>query len=226
MPNESTKWCPHCATTKPTEEFGRNATRPDGLSFHCLECNRQRNRAFYRAKRERMGFELRTRDPSPPGFKRCAGCRQVGAVDDFHRHTNTKDGRVGYCKDCRADMGRRGHLKRNYGLDEHTLAQLIADQGGVCAICQVRTAAHVDHDHTSGSVRGVLCFRCNVAIGHLQDDPYLMRRASHYLERTGTPQCLRVLEEPGVYRVITRRSAAAASPSFSPLLRRISSPPV
>ena len=55
-------------------------------------------------------------------------------------------------------------------------------QGGLCAICRQAPAVHVDHDHATGTVRGLLCFPCNAAIGHLRDDPQIMRRAAAYLE--------------------------------------------
>ena len=56
-------------------------------------------------------------------------------------------------------------------------------QGGVCAICREAPAVHVDHDHATGEVRGMLCFPCNAAIGHLRDDPRVVRAAAAYLER-------------------------------------------
>ena len=226
MPSMSAKWCSYCATWKSIEMFGKNATRPDGLSFYCLDCNRAKSNAHYRKRRAVLGRTVREPDDSPDGFKRCSGCRQVKKLEEFHKNQRHADGYMGYCKPCRKDMARATHLRRMYGLDELGLSELIAAQCGVCAICELRAAVHVDHDHSSGKVRGVLCFRCNVAIGHLDDDPALMRSAIRYLERTGTPQCQRVLVEPGVYRVTSPRSAAAASPSFSPLLRRISYLPV
>jgi hypothetical protein len=42
---------------------------------------------------------------------------------------------------------------------------------------------HLDHDHATGVVRGMLCFPCNAAIGHLRDDPQVVRRAAAYLEK-------------------------------------------
>jgi hypothetical protein len=62
---------------------------------------------------------------------------------------------------------------------------MLDSQHGVCAICQTAPAAHVDHDHQTDKVRGLLCFRCNAALGQLGDDPLVVRRAARYLERGG-----------------------------------------
>lgn len=61
---------------------------------------------------------------------------------------------------------------------------LKAAQGGQCAIngCSSE-AAHVDHDHVTGNVRGILCFRCNIGIGHLGDDLAGVQAAAEYLSR-------------------------------------------
>ena len=66
------------------------------------------------------------------------------------------------------------------------LDAMLDAQDGVCAICQTAPAAHVDHDHETGKVRGMLCFRCNAALGQLGDDPLVVRRAARYLERGGS----------------------------------------
>lgn len=66
---------------------------------------------------------------------------------------------------------------------------LHADQGGVCAICLEpergkRGMLHVDHCHETGSVRGLLCQQCNLALGHFRDNPDLMTSAVHYLAQS------------------------------------------
>ncbi|MDQ4142737.1 MAG: endonuclease VII domain-containing protein [Actinomycetota bacterium] len=76
-------------------------------------------------------------------------------------------------------------LQRRYGIDETELNRMIEAQGGLCAICQVKPAAHVDHCHTTGKVRGVLCFNCNGGLGRFEDDPEVMRRAIEYLVAHG-----------------------------------------
>ncbi len=66
-----------------------------------------------------------------------------------------------------------------------------AAQGGVCAICglpETRVVKGklnrlaVDHDHTTGRVRGLLCFRCNTCLGRFEDNVELLRAAEAYLE--------------------------------------------
>ena len=214
------KTCPRCQETKDIDEFGRNVTSKDGMSFYCLACNRQTSNAFYRAKQRADLKDVRQPDSSPDGFKRCAECQQVKPATDFHKSARCKDGLVTYCKPCRKERGRRDHLKWSYGLEEAELTFLIEAQGGMCAICRRRPAVHVDHDHAFDAVRGVLCFPCNAALGQLQDDPQRFRNAIDYLERT-TWQ--RTLVSTGVYQLTSPRPAAAASATSSELQRLISS---
>jgi hypothetical protein len=58
---------------------------------------------------------------------------------------------------------------------------MFAAQDGLCAICREAPAEHVDHDHVSGRVRGLLCFNCNGALGQFRDRVDLMLRAVAYL---------------------------------------------
>lgn len=116
------------------------------------------------------------------------------------------------CKDCSAARARgwyavhteqgltnrrRLQLKQDYGLTPEEYDELLAAQGGVCAICrQPETTTDprsqrpyvrlpVDHCHETGRVRGLLCHRCNRAIGLLRDDVDLLRAAIAYLEGSG-----------------------------------------
>ncbi|WP_371946711.1 endonuclease VII domain-containing protein [Actinomadura monticuli] len=76
-------------------------------------------------------------------------------------------------------------LKLRYGVTEAQVEEMIAEQGGVCVICLRAEPKHVDHDHLTGLVRRVLCFKCNGGLGQFHDDPELMRLAANYLELRG-----------------------------------------
>lgn len=98
-----------------------------------------------------------------------------------------------YCKRCnnvrnRASVkrlygdSRHYHLRERFGLSEVEVDRMIRDQDGVCAICKERPATDVDHDHSSGRVRGMLCAQCNSGLGALKDDPKLIWAAIDYLD--------------------------------------------
>jgi hypothetical protein len=62
---------------------------------------------------------------------------------------------------------------------------MLADQGGRCLICSVALGdakAHVDHDHVTGVVRGILCFNCNGGLGQFKEDAHLLRDAADYID--------------------------------------------
>ena len=80
---------------------------------------------------------------------------------------------------------RKSYLKRKYGLTVQQYGTLLAAQGGGCAICGRKPrpdiSLHVDHDHGTGQLRGILCFRCNNALGDFDDDARLLQQALAYL---------------------------------------------
>lgn len=118
------------------------------------------------------------------------------------KNCTANGGRKYVCKEC-TNAKRRGkyraenrkyHLKSKYGITPAEYGQIYAKQGGACAIClepgDVRsggsrakdsTRLYIDHDHVSNEVRGLLCHKCNVAIGLLFDDPMRMERAAAYI---------------------------------------------
>jgi hypothetical protein len=75
-----------------------------------------------------------------------------------------------------------------YGLSRERFEALLAEQGGGCAICHTAdwpgkdNRPHVDHDHATGNVRGILCGGCNNGLGNFADDPARLRAAADYLE--------------------------------------------
>ncbi len=71
---------------------------------------------------------------------------------------------------------------RRYGLRPEDYRELLARQGGVCAICKKQRPLGIDHCHSTRQVRGLLCSKCNVGLGHYDDDPSLLLAAAAYLE--------------------------------------------
>lgn len=73
-----------------------------------------------------------------------------------------------------------------YGITLSEREEMAKAQGNSCKICRISfedaAAMHIDHCHTSGRVRGLLCSKCNQAIGLLQEDPEIIREAARYIE--------------------------------------------
>jgi hypothetical protein len=173
------KWCRRCDTIKPLDAFARNLRAGDGLQGQCRECAAD----AYRAKREAAGAVVAPRHV-PSGHKFCRSCAATKPHVEWSTNRRASDGLQTRCKACASEAARRDHLRTSYGMSVADLEAMLAAQHGVCAICQTAPAIHVDHDHATGEVRGLLCFRCNAALGQLADDPLVLRRAARYLERT------------------------------------------
>jgi hypothetical protein len=79
------------------------------------------------------------------------------------------------------------HLKQNFGLTVQDFNRLSKLQNGCCAICgeQPKRKLHVDHCHTTGKIRGLLCQRCNMGLGNFCDSPELLVKAIAYLGKNG-----------------------------------------
>lgn len=146
--------CVECGASKPLDAFHREASRPNGRNRRCKECRNARNREHVARNRERRAETMqRWREQNRE--------RYAAAV--------------------------RAHKLRGYGLTPEAYDTLLHSQGGGCAICGEAEKdgwdLAVDHCHRAGHVRGLLCRRCNVALGLLRDRPDLLRTAADYLEQ-------------------------------------------
>lgn len=78
-------------------------------------------------------------------------------------------------------------MKRKYGIDYSEFIAMSNKQNNKCAICgndlDMGKLTHVDHDHKTGKVRGILCRNCNHGLGNFMDDISLMAKAIDYLRK-------------------------------------------
>src|SRR3989304_4571809 len=86
----------------------------------------------------------------------------------------------------RQRLQKRSRRLGRYGITQIEFEALLNEQGGICAVCGTSNwGAHgpvVDHNHTTEAIRGILCHKCNVAAGHLNENPVLAARLSEYLK--------------------------------------------
>lgn len=128
------------------------------------------------------------------GWEHTSGYR-AGCRCERCRNANTTRMREYRTRAGSQEARRRSRLKYQFGLAEGEYERMFEAQGGVCAACQHPETARnqygpiplaVDHNHSTGQVRGLLCMRCNAAAGQLQDDPERAERLAAYLRRTGS----------------------------------------
>lgn len=120
------------------------------------------------------------------GIRPCRTCGKSKSVSDFSGRTNRASKTASRCRECMRPTTRWKRLKERYGIDRETFERMTADQGGLCAIChrppQIWRHLDVDHCHETNRVRGLLCRKCNVGIGAMEDVPDRMRAAAAYIE--------------------------------------------
>src|SRR6266436_2895580 len=138
--------------------------------------------------------------------KQCGTCDEIKPLTDFHKGSGYYN-RQKHCKICahakiaedrknpkaRAKWDLylwRSNLNSRYGINEIEYLKILADQNNGCAICGALTAAdsfqrrlHVDHNHITGIVRGLLCGNCNNGLGRFKDDLTFLKKAIAYLEK-------------------------------------------
>lgn len=147
------KRCRRCDMDKELSMFSREKRNADGLTSYCKKCNSERTMAWRKANPERW--------------------------TETRRY---QDGRYNAKR-------RAGHLRRRYGITQEVYDCLLLAQGGKCEICRTYNPGgrgsyfHVDHDHSTGAVRALLCGKCNHAIGLLRDDPEVAFSAYEYLAK-------------------------------------------
>lgn len=127
-------------------------------------------------------------------MKHCNKCNTTKPLSEFHKKSGRKDGHASTCKSCvnnrvrpyDPDKNRDTKLRKTYGISLEEYNTLFTKQGGVCAICKGTESINgrlmaVDHCHTTGKVRGILCSHCNRALGFFKDNTESLKAAIRYL---------------------------------------------
>jgi len=140
--------------------------------------------------------------------KTCKTCKTLKPIKEFNKAPGNKDGYNNSCKLCKkkyakergqknkekiSQKKREKDLKRNYDFTVQEYNLLLRKQKGKCNICgstdpgKNRKYFPVDHCHLTGKVRGLLCNKCNCALGLLNDDLKMLEKATNYLKKHYDP---------------------------------------
>ena len=162
------KRCKVCGVRKPLTDFYALSGMRDGHRNDCKACN-------LKAKHDRY---VANPEPTKQRVKRWQ-------VENRDRHLETQRQRRARPENKAKE--REGHLKRTHGITLEEYEAMVVAQKGRCKICGRRPTEgksfHIDHDHVTGRVRGLLCSACNHALGLFGDSPQRLQRAATYVWR-------------------------------------------
>ncbi len=122
--------------------------------------------------------------------KRCPRCKITKILKDFYIQKNGRQTGEpsSYCKRCVTEYNKAYHsnnvdsirfrvVRYRYGLSQEEYDSLSTE----CAICGSIDDLHIDHNHSTGLFRDILCGRCNRGLGLFKDDANLLIRATDYI---------------------------------------------
>jgi hypothetical protein len=154
-------------------------------------------------KRGREVWNALNEEEDRTGYRICTRCKERKPVADFKHIPRGRNGRHANCDPCRLEAARRTnrirteraseqeiwrdsrerYLRRKYGMTIAEYDRLLTEQEGACAACGRVVDLVVDHCHTRGTVRALLCHNCNISLGLMRDDPSALAGLITYLER-------------------------------------------
>jgi hypothetical protein len=163
------KRCLICDEIKPLSEYHIAKDKPDGHRNDCKNCRKYGRKV----------------DVNAPKI-RCYNCNELKDKnkDNFHVSNKSKFGVRRLCKECHKINNRKNHLCRNYNLSVGDYDKMVDKQDGKCMICNNTRKLFVDHSHSTGEVRGLLCDTCNRGIGFLQESKDILLNSIKYLDPT------------------------------------------
>lgn len=154
------KRCPKCDKDRDESEFYKDKRTLDGLKYRCKECSSKSFKKWYQDN---------------PGAMKKINDKNKERRKLYYANPETKR------------KNRIGHLKRMFGITEELYLELERKQKNRCAICNEKETSKdhlaVDHCHKTNKIRGLLCNRCNRALGYLKEDISIFYNAINYLNK-------------------------------------------
>ena len=145
---------------------------------------------------------------------KCSKCNEDKEVSEFRERKSLKRGYQSWCRECENEANRKRYKPRpkrekkqysskaalirmlmfRYNLTYEEFGNKYREQGGKCAICSESKplgsvkGLNVDHCHTSGKIRGLLCRKCNTGLGQFDDNIEILENAIKYLQNINSSE--------------------------------------
>lgn len=165
------KTCSHCKKEKATEKFHKNKSHKDRLTSNCKECKLSQKRIYYSKNKEKINKKA----------------KEYYYTHEKRRKLKDQE----YYSKNKEKINQRHkeyYYKYKYGISLQEKREMYYKQDGKCLGCEKEMLTtrdcHVDHDHKTNRVRGLLCYRCNVLIGFANDNPIILESLALYLRNS------------------------------------------
>lgn len=165
------KNCSKCNIEKPIDRFSIVNRNKDGFKTYCKDCEK--------SIRQLEALRIKARQKVPE-YKNCTICREMLPKDRFGKNGGRISGLDDCCKKCRNPK----IVAKRFNISVGDYLSMREKCGNVCEICgNSDDKLAVDHCHSTGVIRGMLCNRCNRGIGYFKDSVDLLKETIKYLER-------------------------------------------
>lgn len=199
--------CTVCEKQLPLSMFHINRSVKSGYRSSCKPCVRATQQKHAQALQSRETYALPSsatctgcglvkeitqfyiKKSSRKGYaSQCKTCQEKYWETDDYKQKHSERAKQWY----KTPRGKRvwlnSYYRRHFGITIEEYERLLSEQNSRCGICETEKCATgksfaVDHDHTTGRVRGLLCKKCNLALGFLEDDTSRMQRAINYMRK-------------------------------------------
>ena len=175
------KYCTKCGLDKPFSEFNKNRSSKDKLQAQCNACRKTyRQNNTDKIKIDNKKWRETNIDYTKAKAKTYYNQNKQMAIARANDWKNNNPER-------RKEIARNSHIKRKYGITIEQESQLKQLQNNKCAICknelQPGFKSHIDHCHTTGKIRAILCNTCNAMLGMAKESPEILKFALNYLKK-------------------------------------------
>lgn len=170
------------------------------LSNNCPVCNKERSykskSGFYRANKNNLPCKSCSNSIILGGkgclikneTKLCSYCHDYKSFNQFGTNGNGK--LKSRCKKCQSKYNIKYHKEvfrfDRYGITKDIFDKMLTEQNNKCSICELKineNSCHIDHCHSTGEVRGLLCEKCNKGLGQFDDNINYLKNAINYLTK-------------------------------------------
>lgn len=163
--DKNSKLCKNCGREQPLNCFYKDMIKKDGLNYRCKECVSKANKN----RRGKIDYKNKQKH-----YRKHYNKERRVQISEYWRKRRIEN----------PDIFRERKLKENYGINLKQYDEMLLRQNSKCAICGGNCCRKfsVDHNHSTGKIRGLLCIRCNTGLGCFGDSIETLNKAKNYLE--------------------------------------------